>query len=327
MGNKVAITGASGFIGSNLVRHLRARGLNCDASDLRALPEQGVTQVDLCDAAALGSWLEHTRPSVLFHLAARTDLLGRDLDDYRANTQGVANVIQAARRVSSIRRVVFASSRMVCDIAHIPRSYSDYCPPNAYGASKVEGERLVRAEDLPFEWVIVRPTSIWGPGFGIPYRNFFDQVWRRRYFHQRGHNPRKSFGYIGNTVWQLEQLATVSGVHGRTFYLGDYEPLRVVDWANQIHADFGLQGSIPTLPMPLLRVGAKVGDAVNAMTGRDRAPLTSFRLNNLITNMVYPQLEELAAVTGPLPFDWQTGTRNTVAWMAGQKVRSDDETG
>lgn len=34
----------------------------------------------------------------------------------------------------------------------------------------------------PCDWCIIRPTSIWGPWFGVPYRNFFDMVMHRMYF-------------------------------------------------------------------------------------------------------------------------------------------------
>jgi nucleoside-diphosphate-sugar epimerase len=273
--------------------------------------------LDIMNAGALCRWVEAHQPEMVVHLAARTDLLGRSMDDYAANTAGVRNLIAACRAVSSVRRVIFTSSRMVCRIDHIPVDYGDYCPPNFYGRSKVEGELLVKAAEVPFEWVIVRPTSIWGPGFGIPYRNFFDQVRKGRYVHPGSHRPQKSFGFVENTVWQLEQLllADSAKIRGRTFYLGDYEPLDIVNWADYIHQGFDLPGSIRTVPMPALWTAAKLGDVLNLVTGADRAPLTSFRLKNLITNMVYPQLSELREITGDLSVDWRQGTDRTVAWM------------
>lgn len=319
---KIAITGASGFIGSNLVRHLHGLGHEIAASDV-VRPNKvpgGVIfdQVDLLDAPALTEWLVRSRPDVLFHLGARTDLLGRSLADYAANTKGVENIISACRHCASLRRVIFASSRMVCRIDYQPRSYDDYCPPNPYGESKVEGERIIRAAGVHFDWVMVRPTSIWGPGFGVPYRNFFDQVRRRRYFHPGGNRPKKSFGYIGNTIFQLSALmqAPAESINRKCFYLGDYEPLCLYDWSNFIHREFRIPGKIPTVPMPLLRIAGWVGTLMNRVLSREVAPLTNFRLNNLITNMVYPQLEELRRVTGDLPFSWQEGTRLTVAWLS-----------
>lgn len=316
--NKIAITGVSGFLGRNLAAGLSAKGYEVVGCDRQTNPgDRRWTQVDITDREALLKWLEREKPAVVFHLAARTDLLGRTIDDYAANTRGVTHMLAAGASVGSVKRVIFASSRMVCRIDHVPTAYDQYSPPNAYGLSKVEGEKLVRQAAVPFEWVIVRPTSIWGPGFGIPYRNFFDQVRKRRYFHPGPCRPHKSFGYIGNTVFQLEQLMLAGGpaVDRRTFYLGDYQPLDIRVWADHIHREFGYAGSIPEVPLPLLRAVAKAGDLLNFVTGRDEAPLTTFRLNNLITEMVYPQLAELREVTGDLPVSWQEGTRQSVAWL------------
>lgn len=104
-------------------------------------------------------------------------------------------------------------------------------------------------------------------------------------------------------------------VDRRTFYLGDYTSLSVREWAAEIHCSFGLSGKIPEFPIGFLRVVAKVGDISNRLLRNDWSPLTTFRLNNLICDMVYPQLSELENVTGSLPFSWREGTDKTVQWL------------
>lgn len=322
---KIAITGAAGFIGSNLVRHLTGLGHEVAASDvvppLEILSGVCFEKIDLLDGASLAKWIKLSQPDIVFHLGARTDLLGKSQHDYVANIKGVENVINACRGCSSINRVLFASSRMVCEIDYQPKDYDDYCPPNAYGESKVLGEKIVKSADVAFEWVLVRPTSIWGPGFGIPYRNFFDQIQKRRYFHPGKFRPLKSFGYIGNTLFQLTTLmdAPTDSVNKKCFYLGDYEPLCLNDWAEYIHQAFGLSDKIPTVPMPILRVAGSVGTIINLVLNKELSPLTTFRLNNLITNMVYPQLGELKEITGELPFSWVDGTEQTVKWICSKQ--------
>src|SRR3989442_3253932 len=96
------VTGASGFIGANLVHELIARGHQVKAllrpgSDLRGL--QGVelerVEGDLGDAARLRSAMEGC--DWCFHLAASYHLWLRDYAPmYATNVEGTANVIQAA---------------------------------------------------------------------------------------------------------------------------------------------------------------------------------------------------------------------------------------
>jgi nucleoside-diphosphate-sugar epimerase len=251
----------------------------------------------------------------VIHLAARTDLLEvKDIRRYEANYEGTTRLIDACSRSSELKRVVFASSRMVCRIGYSPKHDADYCPPNLYGESKVRTELVVREARPPFEWLIVRPTSIWGPWFDVPYRTFFTTIANRTYLQPQGHNPPKAFGFVGNTVYQYERLllAPRADVAGVTTYQCDYPPLFLMDWADSIRRAMKL-GPIPTVPVPLLRVLARIGDGL-AKVGWTRAPLTTFRLENLLSPMVF-DTTLLSEVCGALPFTLGQGVERTVAWL------------
>ena len=317
---RILVTGGSGFIGTNLVAAYRAARVvvaNADVAQPRNAGDSEVwSTVDITRIDQLRDVFSRFRPTHVVHLAARTDLDGRDVSDYSANTTGVANLLAVLAESSSpVERVAIASSRLVCRTGYQPTSDEDYCPTTAYGTSKVETERLVRgAAKLP--WVLVRPTSIWGPWFDVPYRDFFVNVARRRYVHPSGQRVHKSFGFVGNTTWQLHRLMTAPSaeVLNRTFYLADDPPIEVRDFADRISAALGRR---PTreVPVPVLRTLARVGDMLER-AGR-RAPLTSFRLANLLTPMVH-DLSPLMAATGTSPYDLDTGVGMTVDWMRDQ---------
>lgn len=316
--NKYLITGGSGFIGTNLLEHHLKKGdavLNLDVNEPRNKDHlQYYKCVDLLSGNALISLVNDFKPDFVYHLGARTDLDGKDESDYLANTQGLTNIISACDSANTVKRVVFASSRLVCEIGYKPKNYDDYCPTTAYGKSKVDGEIIVKS--LPakkWSWVIVRPTSIWGPWFATPYRNFFDAVARNIYFHPGDECILKSFGYVGNSVFQLYQLmhAKDSQVDGKTFFLGDYQPIDVLDFANVISESFSAKKP-KSLPLFLLQFLAGLGDILERF-GR-RAPLTSFRLSNLRTPMIY-DFDDLASVVGTLPFNSKQGISETVRWM------------
>src|SRR4051812_37517592 len=91
----VIITGGSGFIGTNLVAHFVRAGwtvLNVDRLPPRNPSDHEYwRQCDLLDAAKLRASFKDFSPSLVLHMGARTDLDGRSLGDYAANTAGVEN--------------------------------------------------------------------------------------------------------------------------------------------------------------------------------------------------------------------------------------------
>jgi len=313
------VTGGSGFVGTNAVELYLRVGvpvLNLDVAPPRNAAHVSVwRRADLLDRDAVGAVVREFQPSHVLHLGARTDLDGITGDEYAANVAGTENLIAAVNGAASVERVVFASSRMVCRIGYVPTAEDDYCPTTVYGESKVACERLVRSAEIGPSWVMVRPTSIWGPWFDVPYRDFFTAVERGRYVHPRGRTVRKSFGFVGNSVHQLDRLLTApaDAIAGRTLYLADYVPLDMESWANEVAGAFGRR-RIPAVPYPVLRVAAELGELAER-TGR-RAPLTRFRLANLLTEMVY-DLEPLRAVVPDLPYTRSEGIRETIAWLRG----------
>lgn len=322
-GLRIIVTGGSGFIGSNLIDRFAMRGddiVNFDISSPRNITHNALWRSgDLLDGEGLRSMVRDFDPEVIFHMAARTDLDGRSVADYAANTIGVENLIAAAEGASSLRRMIFASSRLVCRIGYAPSDEFDYCPTTPYGESKVIGEKLVHEalHRLPCPTIIVRPTSIWGPWFDVPYKTFFLIIARGRYVHPGAGKILKSFGFVGNTIHELVRLmdAPADTVAGKTFYLADYPPIDVAVMANTIQRSLGVK-PIKTVPVGVLRPAAWVGDSLKAL-GWQNPPLTSFRLDNLLTPMVH-DLEPLRAVVGELPHSMEEGVRMTVDWLRAQ---------
>jgi nucleoside-diphosphate-sugar epimerase len=115
-------------------------------------------------------------------------------------------------------------------------------------------------------------------------------------------------------VHELEGLllASTEAVSGRTLYVGDYPPVNAGDMAERIRDQLDAP-PIRSLPLGALRVAARAGDALRRL-GWSEPPLTSFRLRNLITEMVF-DLSPLAEIVGPLPYSVDAGIGATVAWM------------
>ncbi len=311
---KILITGGSGFIGTNLVEYFNKnfKVLNIDIEKPRNLDHLDYfKEVDILNKKLLLKVVEDFKPEIVYHMAARTDLDGKSIKDYDANITGVENMIWLCNNIKSIKKIIFASSRLVCEIGYKPKSMEDYKPSTFYGESKILGEKIVKNSNLEISWTIVRPTSIWGPWFGVPYKNFFDTIYNRKYFHPGKLVIKKSFGFVGNAVYILDKLQQTEKLNGQTIYLQDFEPLEVLDWANLISKKFNLP-KIKSVNLNFLKIAATIGDFLNNI-GIKSFPLTTFRLNNLKTEMVYDSLR-VQNIIGKLPYDLNKSTEITVKW-------------
>ncbi|MDY0285430.1 MAG: NAD(P)-dependent oxidoreductase [Kiritimatiellia bacterium] len=316
MKTKLLITGASGFIGTNLLEHFAHKNfdvLNIDFnSPQNSKHNEYWKNIDITNAAVLEEQILNFKPDYVVHLAARTDLDGKTIDEYAANTIGTKNIIKTCSLTPSIKRVLFTSSMLVCKPGYIPKHQTDYAPSTVYGESKVQMENIIRQENPKFEWAIVRPTSIWGPGFGTPYRNFFDMVTNKRYFHIGNSACTKTYGYIGNIVYQIDSIlnAPAERIQGKVFYLGNYEPTNIRTWANEIGAELGIK--IKTIPYPLIKIAALGGDVLKQ--AGINFPMTSFRLKNMTTNNVV-DLSNTQELAPNLPFTRKEGIKKTLEWL------------
>jgi GlcNAc-P-P-Und epimerase len=320
---RVLITGGSGFIGTNLVEHYVARGDEVTNLDIAPPRHAGHVdrwrKVDILNMVALTQAISHFNPEVVLHMAARTDLDGAAVADYSANTVGVSNLVQALRPLASLKLAVFASSMLVCRVGYRPSAEDDYAPSTAYGESKSEGELRVRREaGDTFPWVILRPTSIWGPWFGAPYRDFFEAVDRGWYFNPSGLSIRRNYGFVLNSVHQIDRLAATGadGLLQRTVYLGDYEPIELKSWACLIQEALGAR-RVREVPLGVFKLAALFGDLLKVAHIR-RFPMNSFRLNNMLTDCLL-DIAPLEQVVGPLPYDLPSAVSITCRWLKSEE--------
>ena len=314
------ITGGSGFIGTNLVQKVLGRGDDVVNIDIHP-PKVGSharywRNVSLLDGSAVSDTFAEFKPDYVLHAGGRTDLKGNGLKDYAANTTGSSNLIDAVLGTASVRRTLLFSTMLICENGYTPRDELEYRPDSAYGESKIEMEVMARERlgAARRDFVIVRPTSIWGPWFADPYIQFFQTIRRGVYVHPGRGKVRKQFGYVGNVVCQVLALldAPSEDCFGRVFYIGDYSPYVVREWAELIQRESGAR-TIHTMPLGVLKIVAALGD-VAALMGWRRAPLTRFRLRNMMKNNLLP-FENTAKVCGPLEYSVREGIRQTLTWM------------
>lgn len=309
---KILVTGGSGFIGTNYIEMLSNTAdvefLNLDKRMPRNKKhERFWKECNILDADQLRKIIKDFSPTHIVHLAAQTGTDIKNLEAFAANIEGVKNVLLAAAVVPSVKHIIFTSSLLVCKMGYVPKHDTDYQPSTMYGESKVRGEKIVRtAKNLPYAWTIIRPISIWGPWFAEPYKNFFKAIGHGWYFHIGSGHYKRSLGYVENTVHQIHQLliAPLERTNKKTFYVADDQPADLYEIANIIRETIGAR-KIYHIPFWLANAAALFGDICKT-AGWHNVPLTSFRLNNILTEYIF-NMTPIMQISGPLPYDLRTG--------------------
>ena len=180
---RALVTGGAGFIGSNLVDALLARGDEVTVVDdlstgrrpnldgaLAAGAE--LVELDIREAAALAELLARAKPEIVFHLAAQIDVrksLADPAFDAAVNVGGTANLLEAMRGAGS-RRIVFVSTggAIYGEGAgkRLPLDESAPIEPfSAYGQSKFAAEGYLALYERLYDLsgISLRLGNVYGP--------------------------------------------------------------------------------------------------------------------------------------------------------------------
>ena len=175
------VTGGAGFIGSNLVDALVARGDRVTVIDTLVTGKRenltgaiaggaALETVDVRDADAVGAVFGAADPELVFHLAAQIDVrhsVTRPVDDAQTNVVGTINVLEAARR-TGVRRIVNTSTGggLYGDADVLPTPEDSPIRPLApYGQSKLgaEGYCALYTRLHGLSTVSLRYGNVYGP--------------------------------------------------------------------------------------------------------------------------------------------------------------------
>jgi UDP-glucose 4-epimerase len=250
---QAVVTGAAGFIGQALVRHLAALGEDVLAIDRHpcALPESAVPPsvltADLSEPGVLGDVVREG--ATIFHLAASADVAASVRDPRNDLTNTFAplfEVLETARRRAC--RVVFPSTASVFDTSQpLPLAESAAKRPTSpYGAAKLAGEAYCIAYFRSYgtDTRIARLFSVYGPGMRrLAIHDLIAKV--RRNPHEielLGDGTQvRDYLYVDDAVRGLVTVAA-RGDAGQDYNVASGEPVGLLDLARLIATGMGHAG-------------------------------------------------------------------------------------
>lgn len=261
---KIAVTGASGFVGGELLRRAAEAGhsvMPIVRSETGRRGEFVTGNLENADVAALADALRGV--DTVVHLAARTHVMrdhGDALATYRRiNVEATARLMQAVA-ATGVKRVVYMSSIKVNGEETPPGvrfSGSDLPQPaDDYGRTKYEAEQLVAIEGdrSGFETTILRPPMIYGQAVGGNFGRLVSAVARGIPLPFGLIDNRRSLISVRNLADATLRAAEAANAGGAVLTLCDGEDVSTRTLVKAIGRATGRPARIVPVPPPALKL-------------------------------------------------------------------------
>ena len=268
---RVFITGASGFIGQQLMQRYRALGCEVRGMDLLADPSQSIVGADLCQPQ---QWAPHAQGCELFIHTAAVVSLAADWEDYRRiSVQGVRHALDVAQRAGCRRFVHF--SYILAMGYDYPDGADEHWPVvigehGRYGVAKGASEHLVLNAHAQgrLDCCIIRPGDVYGPGSRAWLLEPLKMARAGRLLLPDGGNGIFTPVYIGDLIDGTLLAAHSEIASGQIYILWGEEAVSCRTFFGYHWRWAGRRGQPPTLPLSVALPLAKIAQWLNRRRGK-----------------------------------------------------------
>jgi dihydroflavonol-4-reductase len=322
----ILVTGANGFIGSNLVKRLVAEG-----HSVKAMVLKGTSAASLQNVPCEIVYADVTQPETLvasdielvYHLAALPSLAWSN-KVYEVNYAGTKNILNEAVR-SKVKRIVFMSSLVVHGFRHFEEANEEAAVKqpglftHPYIRSKIDAEKFLKDYAAQIETVVIRPGFfIFGPGDMLTSKQLLDRITQGKFLgYMDGGKHKLGYVFIDNLVHGLICAGTHTNAANNTYVIADYEPPHT-----SLHELFGMMAvaagkniqpiSIPSLPVKPIGFAS---DVFHRLFLRNTNPLLStYTINTSTHHLHFSSAKAQQQIGYQQLVSLQKGIEKTVEW-------------
>lgn len=280
---RLFLTGGSGYVGRNVIRHFVARGVPVIAlarskasakvvQDLGAIPfHADLLSPDLAEAMA--------GCDALVHAAADIDHGRGTPGQHRANVEGTRNLFVAARAAGIARAVHLSTESVLLDgrpLVNVSENHPlPRHPAGAYSRTKAAAEAIALSfAGQGMSVVVLRPRLVWGRDDTTALPQMLAAARSGQLAWIDGGHYKTSTTHIANLCHAIA-LALSHGPSGEIYFITDGEPVAFRAFMTQMLATQGVTAPDKTVPRWLVHAIARVGDIIGTLShGAIAAPLT-----------------------------------------------------
>lgn len=316
------VTGATGFLGSNLVAELLKRQqsvriLARDAQKAHRLFGDAVTIIsgDIADGrqvrqAVAGATTIYHVAGCLYHPSIR-------LERYEhIHVEGTRVLLKACQEQKQLQRLVYVSTTGVFGITGDTYATEDapFAPTNVYEATKMKGELLAlkahQQDRLPV--TIVRPGLVYGPG-DLHLLGFFLSIQKGVFRVIAGGKALLHPVYIDDLIAALLLCAERPQALGRGYNIAGAQPVTVRELASAIAHALNRKLSAGNIPLWLANLASDVFAIVPGIRG-EHAPLTRSRVKFLTNSRAYDISRAKSELHYTPSIELEEGIKRTAEW-------------
>lgn len=267
----ILVTGATGFVGQNLVNSLLRENRQvraCVRRQHKDYLDSPIVELFLVeDLSEALNWEKALKDiSVVIHTAARVHIMDDSAADpltefRKVNTAGTLNLARQAAKLEVKRFIFISSIKVNGDMTSIDQPFKpndDYIPTDPYGLSKYEAEQglLAIEKETDMEVVIIRPPLVYGPGVKANFSSMMKWIRRGVPLPLGAIHNQRSLVALDNLVDFIIHCIDHPKARNEVFLVSDGEDVSTTELLKKVAKAFGKPPHLLPIPVSLMTFAA-----------------------------------------------------------------------